>query len=122
MKTAKVFRQNQKTVLKKKNIYSSVLMNLRTVFKAFQKFDPLSKQLQTVIDANIGRSDDRERNRKRKKTTENEGTLIQNVSKKQKNRNSKTFEMKHRKRHELSSKKVIYIIKIFEKKVVSATL
>ena len=84
MKIAKVFRQNQKTVLKKKNVYSSVSMNLRIVLKTLQKTDPLSKQLQTAIGANIDRSDDKEKNKKRKKTIENKETLIQNISKKQK--------------------------------------
>ena len=39
----------------------------------------------------------------------------------QKNKNPKAFQMKHRKRHELSSKKMICITRIFEKKVASAT-
>ena len=92
MKTAKVFRQNQKTVLKKKNVYSSVSMNLRTVFKIFQKTDSLPKRLWTAIGANTGRGDDRKRGRKRKKTVENEKTLIQNVSKRQKTEIQRFFE------------------------------
>ena len=59
-------------------------MNLRIVFKTFQKTDFFSKRLRIAIDANTGRDDDREENKKRKKTIENEKTLIQNVSKKQK--------------------------------------
>ena len=66
-------------------------MNLRTVFKAFQKTDPLSEQLRTATDANTGRSDDRERDRKRKKTAENKKTFIQNASKKQKTEIRKLF-------------------------------
>ena len=84
MKIAKVFRQNQKTVLKKGDIYSPVSMNLRTVLKALQKTDSLSERLRTAINANTGRSDDREEDKKRKKTIESEKTLIQNVLKKQK--------------------------------------
>ena len=92
MKTAKMFRQNQKTVLKKKkNVYSSVSMNLRTVFKAFQKTDSLLKQLRTATHANTGRGDDKERGKKRKKTVENKKTFIQNVSKKQKTKTRKLF-------------------------------
>ena len=120
MKIAKMFWQNQKTVLKKKNVYSFVSIDLRIVFKTFQKTDSLSKRLRTAIDANTDRSDDREKDKKHKKTIENKKTLIQNVSKKTKNKNPKIFQMKHRKRHELSSKKVICIIRIFEKKVASA--
>ena len=77
-----MFRQNQKTVLKKKNIYSPVSMNLCTVFKTFQKTDSLPKRLRTAIDANTDQNDDREKNRKRKKTAESEETLIQNILKK----------------------------------------
>ena len=92
MKTTKMFRQNQKIVLKKRNIYSPISMNLRTVFKTFQKTDPLSKQLRTTIGANTGRNDDKEGNKKRKKTTESEETFIQNVLKKQKTKIRKLFE------------------------------
>ena len=91
MKTAKVFRQNQKTVLKKKNVYSSISMNLRTVFKTFQKTDFLPKQLRTATDANTDRNDDREKDKKRKKTIESKETLIQNVSKKQKTKTQRFF-------------------------------
>ena len=84
MKIAKVFRQNQKAVLKKKNAYSPVSIDLRIVFKTFQKTDFLPKRLRTATGANTGRGDDREGDRKRKKTAESEKTLIQNVSKKQK--------------------------------------
>ena len=91
MKTAKMFRQNQKTVLKKKTIYSFVSMNLRIVFKIFQKTDFFPKRLRTVIDANTGRGDDKKRNKKRKKTAENKKTLIQNILKKQKTKIQKFF-------------------------------
>ena len=66
-------------------------MNLRTVFKAFQKTDSLPKRLRTAINANTDRGDDREKNKKRKKTAENKETLIQNVSKKQKTKIRKFF-------------------------------
>ena len=66
-------------------------MNLCTVFKTFQKTDFLLKQLRIAIDANIGQSDDRKRNKKRKKTIKNKETLIQNASKKQKTKNQKLF-------------------------------
>ena len=91
MKTAKIFWQNQKTVLKKKNVYSFISMNLRTVFKTFQKTDSFLKQLRTATDANTDRSDDRKRSKKRKKTTENKKKLIQNISKKQKTKTRKLF-------------------------------
>ena len=91
MKTAKMFRQNQKTVLKKKNVYSPVSMDLRTVFKVFQKTDSLSKRLWTAIDANTGQNNDKKKNKKHKKTIENKKTLIQNVSKKQKTKIRKFF-------------------------------
>ena len=91
MKTAKMFRQNQKTVLKKKNVYSSVSMNLRTIFKTFQKTDFLLKRLRIAIDANTDRGDDKKKNKKRKKIIENKETLIQNVSKKQKTKIQKLF-------------------------------
>ena len=61
MKTAKVFWQNQKTVLKKENIYSFVSMNLRIVFKTFQKTDFFSKRLRTAINANTDWSDDKKK-------------------------------------------------------------
>ena len=92
MGITKMFRQNQKTVLKKENVYSPVLMDLRTVLKALQKTDSLPKRLRTAINANTGRGDDREENKKRKKTTENEETFIQNVSKKQKTETRRLFE------------------------------
>ena len=57
-------------------------MNLRTVFKTFQKTDFLLKKLWTAIDANTDPNDDRKKNKKRKKTIENKKTLIQNVLKK----------------------------------------
>ena len=101
----------------KKNVYSPVSTNLRTVFKTFQKTDLLPKRLQTAIDANTGRNDDRKRNKKRKKTTENEKTLIQNVSKKQKNKDSKTFQIKHQKWHEFSSKKWYVSSEFLKKKL-----
>ena len=82
MKITKMFQQNQKTVLKKKNVYLFVSMNLRIVFKVFQKTDSFSKRLRTAIDANTGRSDDKKKDRKRKKTAESEETFIQNASKK----------------------------------------
>ena len=82
MKTAKMFRQNQKIVLKKKNVYSFVSMNLRTVFKTFQKTDFLLKRLRTAIDANTDQDDDKEGKKNRKRTVENKKTLIQNVLKK----------------------------------------
>ena len=66
-------------------------MNLRTVFKTFQKTDFFSKRLQTAINANTDQSDDKEKNKKRKKTIENKKTLIQNVSKKQKTKTRKLF-------------------------------
>ena len=66
-------------------------MNLRIVFKTFQKTDFFLKQLRIVIDANTGRSDDRKRDKKRKKTVENEETLLQNTSKKQKTKIQKLF-------------------------------
>ena len=91
MKTAKMFRQNLKTVLKKKNTYSLVSMNLRTVFKILQKTDFLPKQLRTAIDANTDQNDDKKKNRKRKKTIENKKTFIQNVSKKQKTKTQRFF-------------------------------
>ena len=91
MKTAKMFQQNQKTVLKKENAYSSVSMNLRIVFKTFQKTDFLPKRLWTAIGANTGWDDDKKKNKKRKKTAENEETLIQNVLKKQKTKIQKLF-------------------------------
>ena len=59
-------------------------MDLRIVFKTFQKTDFFSKRLRTAINANTGRNDDKKGGKKRKKTIENEKTLIQNVSKKQK--------------------------------------
>ena len=86
-----MFRQNQKTVLKKKNIYSPVSMNLRTVFKTFQKTDFFSKRLRTATDVNTDRGDDRKKDKKRKKTVENEETLIQNISKKQKTKIQRLF-------------------------------
>ena len=61
IKIAKMFRQNQKTVLKKKKIYSFVSMNLRIVFKTFQKTDFFLKQLQTAINANTDQSDDKKK-------------------------------------------------------------
>ena len=92
------FHENCKSVstksencFEKKNVYLSVSMDLRTVLKAFQKTDSLSKQLRTTTDANTDRSDDRKKNRKRKKTTENKKTFIQNVSKKQKTKIQKLF-------------------------------
>ena len=91
MKITKIFRQNQKIVLKKKNIYSSISMNLRTVLKTFQKTDFFSEWLRTAIDANTDRGDDKKGDRKRKKTLENEKTLIQNVLKKQKTKIQKLF-------------------------------
>ena len=66
-------------------------MNLRTVFKTFQKTDSLPKQLRTTIGANTGRNDDKEKNKKHKKTVENEETIIQNISKKQKTEIQKFF-------------------------------
>ena len=49
MKTAKIFQKNQKTVLKKKNVYLSVSMDLRIVVKVLQKTDSFSKRLQTAM-------------------------------------------------------------------------
>ena len=66
-------------------------MNLRTVFKTFQKIDSLLKRLPTAIDANTGRSDNRKRGKRRKKTVENKKTFIQNVLKKQKTEIQKFF-------------------------------
>ena len=66
-------------------------MNLRIVFKTFQKTDFLLKRLRTAIDANTGRNDDKKRNKKHKKITENKETLIQNISKKQKTKTQKFF-------------------------------
>ena len=66
-------------------------MNLRIVFKSFQKTDFFSKQLQIAIDANTDQSDDKKRNKKRKKTVENKKTLIQNILKKQKTKIQKFF-------------------------------
>ena len=87
-----MFQQNQKTVLKKKNVSSPVSMNLRIIFKILQKTDFFLKRLQTAIDANTDQNDDKKRNKKRKKTAESEKTLIQNVSKKQKTKTQKLFE------------------------------
>ena len=93
-----LFHENCKSVsaksencFEKKNIYSLVSMNLRIVLKTFQKTDPLLKRLRTAIDANTGRSDDKEGGKKRKKTAENKKTLIQNVSKKIKTKTRKLF-------------------------------
>ena len=91
MRITKMFRQNQKTVLKK-NVYSSVSMDLRTVFKILQKIKFFLKQLRTTINANTDQSDDRKRGKKRKKTVENEKTLIQNAPKKQKTKTERLFE------------------------------
>ena len=66
-------------------------MNLRTVFKTFQKTDPLPERLRTAIGANTDRSDDRKKDKKHKKTIESEETLIQNVSKKQKTKIQRFF-------------------------------
>ena len=66
-------------------------MDLRIIFKAFQKTDFFLKRLQTAIDANTGRGDDRKKDKRRKKTTENKKTLIQNTSKKQKTKIQKFF-------------------------------
>ena len=66
-------------------------MNLCIVFKAFQKTDFLLKRLRIAIDTNTDQSDDKEKNKKRKKTIENKKTLIQNVSKKQKTEIQKLF-------------------------------
>ena len=93
-----LFHENRKSVstksencFEKKNVYSPVSMNLRIVFKIFQKTDFFSKRLRTAINANTDRNDDRERDRKHKKTVESEKTLIQNVSKKQKAKIRKLF-------------------------------
>ena len=75
----------------KKNVYSLVSMNLRIVFKTFQKTNFFLKRLRIAINANTGRSDDRKKNKKHKKTIENEKTLIQNVLKKQKTKIQKFF-------------------------------
>ena len=81
-KNCKSVSTKSKNCFEKKNVYSPVSMNLRTVFKVFQKTDSLSEQLRTTIGVNTGRSDDKIKNKKRKKTIENKETLIQNVSKK----------------------------------------
>ena len=65
MKIAKMFRQSQKTVLKKENVYSFVSMNLCIVLKAFQKIDFFLKRLQTAIDANTDQGDDRKKGKKK---------------------------------------------------------
>ena len=107
-----LFHENCKSVFiksencfEKKNVYSSVSMNLRIVFKTFQKTDFFLKRLRTAIDANTDQNDDRKKNKKCKKTIENKKTFIQNVLKKQKTKNRKLFKLKIQKRHELSSKK-----------------
>ena len=86
-----LFHENYKNIsaksencFEKKNIYSPASMNLRIVFKIFQKTDFFLKRLRTATDANTDRGDDRKKNKKRKKTIENEKSFIQNVSKKQK--------------------------------------
>ena len=50
-----------KNCFEKKNIYSFISMNLRIIFKTFQKTDFLSKRLRTAIDANTGPSDDKKK-------------------------------------------------------------
>ena len=80
-----------KSCFEKKTIYSSVSMNLRTVFKTFQKTDFFLKRLRITINANTDQSDDKKKDIKRKKTIENEKTLIQNASKKQKTKTRKLF-------------------------------
>ena len=93
-----LFHENCKNVstksencFEKKNVYSFVSMDLRTVFKIFQKIDFLLKRLRTAIGANTDRNDDRKKNKKRKKTVKNEETFIQNVSKKQKTKIQRFF-------------------------------
>ena len=84
MKTAKMFWQNQKTVLKKKNVYSSVSMNLRTVFKIFQKTDSLPKRLRTATDANIDQSDNKKKIKNIKKQLKTKKRLFKMFQKNKK--------------------------------------
>ena len=114
-----MFQQNQKTILKKKNVYSFISMNLRIVFKVFQKtdffwsdYEPPS--MRTLVGVT---TEKKIKNVKKQLKTKKRLFKIFQKNKKQK---FKIFS-KHWKWHELSSKKVICIIKIFEKKIVSAT-
>ena len=92
------FHKNRKSVstksencFEKKNIYSSISMNLRIIFKILQKIDSFPKRLRTAISANTDQSDDKKEDKKRKKTVENEKTFIQNLSKKQKTKIQRFF-------------------------------